>query len=188
MNIFTYTAQATAETMDLYGPTATSSDSLSTEATVGLFFGFFVLTMALASYIVSSICLMKIFKKAGAPGWMAWVPFANTWKMLEIGGQPGFWAVLAIIPIVNIVSAVMLYIAQYNIGLKLGKSGAFLLWAIFFPIVWFIWLAVDKSTWDESAAPNAPSLDLNTPQGAAQPESSTVSLDEAPTPQNNSQA
>lgn len=117
----------------------------------------FMLLLTIGAYVVSAISLMKIFEKAGVAGWIAWVPFYNNWKMLEIGGQQGFWAILAVIPLVNIAAAVFLYIAMYHIGLKLGKSGSFLLFGIFLPIVWLLWLAFDKSTWNESASP-APSL------------------------------
>jgi hypothetical protein len=110
-----------------------------------------------AVYVVSAIFLGKIFKKAGVKPWIAWVPFYNSWKMLEIGGQQGVWAVLAIIPIVNYVSVVFMCIAMYHIGKKLGKEGAFVLLGIFLPIVWLIWLAVDKSTWNDNAS-TAPSL------------------------------
>lgn len=110
-----------------------------------------------AMYVISALCLMRIFKKADIEQpWAAWVPIYNNWKMLEIGGQQGFWAVLAIIPVVNIISAVFMYIAMYHIGLKLEKEGVFILFAIFLSPVWLIWLAVDKSTWHETAG--APSL------------------------------
>jgi hypothetical protein len=117
----------------------------------------FMLIVAAVTYILFAIFLSKVFKKAGVPSWIAWVPFYNSWKLLEIGGQQGFWAVLAIIPIVNYVSAVFMYIAMYHIGKKFGKDGAFVLLAIFLPIVWLIWLAVDKSTWNDKAS-TAPSL------------------------------
>jgi hypothetical protein len=107
----------------------------------------FTLLIMAAVYVIYSLFLGRIFKKAGVEQWKAWVPIYNSWVMLELGGQKGFWAVLMLIPIVNIVSAVFMYIAMYNIGLKLGKDGAFVLLAIFVPIVWLIWLAVDKSTW-----------------------------------------
>lgn len=141
----------------------TSSSAASDSAAAGVIVLFvavvygFVLLLGLAVYVVTSLCLMKIFKKAGVKPWIAWVPFYNSWKILEIGGQPGFWAVLAIIPFVNIVAAVFIIIAQYHIGKKLGKGGEFVVWAIFLPLVWFIWLAVDKSTWDDTAS-TAPSL------------------------------
>lgn len=109
-------------------------------------------------YAVSAWLLGRIFKKAGVPSWVAWVPFYNNWKLLELGGQQGFWAILAILPLVNIAAAVFMIIAMYNIGLKLGKSSLFVLWAIFLPIVWLIWLALDKSTWNDKAAGASPSI------------------------------
>ena len=67
--------------------------------------------------------------------------------MLEIGGQKGFWAVLGFVPIVNFVSLIFVIIAMYQIGLNLGKEAWFVLLAIFVPLVWYIWLAVDSSKW-----------------------------------------
>ena len=119
----------------------------------------FSIVAALLGYVIGSYLLSRIFRKAGIDQWKAWVPIYNNWKILEIGGQKGFWAILALVPIVNIVSIVMLYIAQYHIGLKLGKSGAFVAFAILLPAVWLIWLALDKSTWNDAASP-APSLHI----------------------------
>lgn len=92
--------------------------------------------------------------------------------MLEIGGQQGFWAILAIIPFVNIISAVFTYIAMYNIGLKLGKDGAYVLLAIFLPPVWFILMAIDKSPWNDAAG--APSLAPETHAQKQEPQQSTT--------------
>jgi hypothetical protein len=117
----------------------------------------FVLFIILIVYVVLSLCMMQIFKKAGVKPWIAWVPFYNTWKVLEIGGQPGHWAALSVIPIVNIISAVYIWIAMYHIGKKLGKDDAFIVLGIFLPLVWYIWLAVDKSKWNDKAS-TAPSL------------------------------
>lgn len=122
---------------------------------------FFLITLvaSLILYVIVSLCLMTIFKKAGVKNaWAAWVPYYNTWKTLQIGGQKGYWAILSIIPLVNIVAAVFLYIAMYHIGKKLGKSDAFVLLAIFIPIVWYIWLAIDDSQWNDAAS-TAPSLE-----------------------------
>lgn len=122
----------------------------------------FVLIFALISYAVTAFLLGRIFKKAGVPQWAAWVPVYNNWKLLEIGNQQGFWAVLAFIPFVNIASFVFMYIAMYHIGLKLQKEGWFVLLAIFLPLVWLIWLGFDDSKWKEEkehmsiAGPGAP--------------------------------
>lgn len=146
MNILNF-AQASFETTTV--TTTTHVDPAAAAAISGglIVFG---LIFGLVSYVVSALLLSRIFKKAGIPTWIAWVPFYNSWKLLEMGGQSGFWAVLAIIPVVNYVSVVFLYIAMYNIGLKFGKTGAFVLMAIFLPLVWLIWLAVDKSAWNDA--------------------------------------
>ena len=117
----------------------------------------FMLIILLVTYVVVSFLLSRIFKKAGVAGWKAWVPVYNTWITYELGGQKGWWALLMFIPVVNLVASVFLYIAMYEIGLKLGKDGTFVLWAIFLPIVWYIWLAFDQSTWnDKKITPTKP--------------------------------
>ena len=112
----------------------------------------FLIIFALLSYAITAFLLGKVFQKAGAPQWAAWVPVYNNWKLLEIGGQQGFWALLAFIPFVNIVSLIFVYIAMYNIGRSLGKEGWFVLLAIFLPVVWLIWLAFDNSKWSKGAS------------------------------------
>jgi hypothetical protein len=101
-----------------------------------------------ALYALHAFLLSRIFKKAGLASWIAWVPFYSTWKLLELGGQPGFWAVLAIISPLNIVTAVFVYISMYHIGLKFGKDGAWIVLGIFLPTVWMAILAFDSSKWD----------------------------------------
>jgi len=147
---------------DSYYTTSTSGDTAA-GAALGLAFVFFYLILLVGLYVVSAIFTGKIFKKAGVESWIAWVPFYSGWKLNEIGGQQGFWAILTIVPIVQYVSLVFMFIAMYHIGKKLGKDGTFVLLAIFLPIVWMIWLAIDKSTWNDSAS-TAPSLD---PKAAA---------------------
>lgn len=153
----TYLSNLAQYYYETYNTTVTTSDDpvVSAAVVAGMIFFWFIFFAII--YAVFAIFLSRIFKKAGVKPWIAWVPFYNSWKLLEIGGQQGFWAVLAIIPIVNYVSAVFTYIAMYHIGKKLGKSGAFVLWGIFLPFVWVIWLGVDKSKWDDKAS-TAPSL------------------------------
>ncbi len=157
MNILTNLAQYYSS-YD-YNTTSTVSDPATAAAAAAVVFGVFIFTIILSVgiYVLFAIFLGKMFKKAGIASWIAWVPFYNSWKLLEMGGQQGFWAVLAILPVVNYVSAVFMYIAMYHIGKKLGKDGTFVLLAIFLPIVWVIWLAIDRSTWNDKGS-TAPSL------------------------------
>lgn len=107
---------------------------------------FTVLALAVV-YALHAFLLSRIFKKAGLAQWIAWVPFYSTWKFLELGGQPGFWAVFLFISPLNIVTAIFTYIAMYHIGLKLGKDGAWVVLGIFLPTVWLAILAFDNSKW-----------------------------------------
>ncbi|MBI3889665.1 hypothetical protein HY312_03800 [Candidatus Saccharibacteria bacterium] len=143
MSVFSQLAQSSA----YYEQSATPNDDAAVY--VMLIFLFFFVVISIISYVVYSLLLGRIFKKAGVEQWIAWVPFYNFWKTLELGGQQGFWAVLLVIPFVNIVASIFLYIAMYNIGLKLQKEGWFVLFAIFLPIVWYAWLALDSSKWNE---------------------------------------
>ena len=147
-----------------YTTTSYDADAAAVAAGAAVSFGIVFFIFFIAMYVVMALCLMQIFKKAGVKPWIAWVPFYNNWKMLEIGGQQGFWAILAIIPFVNIVSAIFMYIAMYNIGLKLHKDGVYVLLAIFAAPVWFIIMALDKTPWDESKG--APSLAPETPRAS----------------------
>lgn len=154
------------DTSMYYDPNYYSTASTTNDAAAA---GVFVLVMfigliiSLICYVVFAFLMGRIFKKAGQPAWKAWVPIYNNWILFEIGGQQGFWAVLALIPVVNIVSLIFMYIAMYHVGLKLGKEGAFVLLAIFLPLVWLIWLAVDHSTWEGKVEATDPSNPTPTP-------------------------
>lgn len=149
---------------------ASTYNGLPSDEQIVLLITFLLIMSAIAivGYIVSSIFLGLVFKKAHQKAWKAWVPVYNSWVTLELGGQRGFWAILLLIPLVNFVAAVFLYIAFYHIGLRLGKDPAFVLLAIFFPLIWVIWLAVDKSVWQEPtdtpASPTATAPTFTPPQ------------------------
>lgn len=146
-----------------YGPYYDNTN-YNSESAIALSFGImvFALVFAAAFYVLHAIFLGKIFKKAGVESWKAWVPVYNSWVMLELGDQKGYWAVVSLIPFVGIIGAIFIWIAMYQIGLNLGKEGAFVLLAIFLPTVWLIWLGADKSTWKGSPVHAA-----SVPQGSA---------------------
>jgi hypothetical protein len=136
----------------------TNNASLSTDELLGLVT--FVLALVVLLYLVQSYLLGRIFRKAGIERWKAWTPIYNTWIMLKLGDQRGFWAILALVPFINIISAIYLIIAMYHIGLRFGKDGLFVLWAIFLPLVWMALLAFDDSSWAETSG----STDTTPPQ------------------------
>lgn len=116
---------------------------------------FFLFIFAII-YVISSLLLGMIFKKAGEPSWKAWVPIYNSWVLLELGGQKGYWVLLSFVPFLGIVTTIFMYIAMYKIGLRLQKEGWFVLIAIFFPVIWMAWLALDKSTWQTEGSDSTP--------------------------------
>lgn len=139
---------------DSYG--VDMSNAAAAAAVSGLIIFMFVII--LIAYVILAFLLSRIFRKAGVPAWKAWVPVYNTWTTYELGGQKGWWAILMLVPVVNFVASVFLYIAMYEIGLKFGKEGYFVLWAIFLPVVWYVWLAFDQSTWKDTPADQTPAF------------------------------
>jgi len=111
----------------------------------------------LVVYIITAIFMMKLFAKANVPAWKAWVPFVNFWKFLELGGYHGATSLLfvaSIIPFVGFITLpigyVLMCMAAYQIGLKLGKDGAWVVLYIFFSIIWLGILGLNKSMWNDS--------------------------------------
>ena len=125
---------------------ASTTDAAAAAAFLS-FFIVFVIILSLITYAVNAFLLAQVFKKAGLAQWIAWVPFYNMWKFLELGGQQGFWAALSLVPIISYASLVFLYIATYKVGLSFGKEGWWVLLAIFVPTVWLAVLAFDSSQW-----------------------------------------
>ena len=64
----------------------------------------------------------RIFTKAGQPGWAILIPFYNVYIMLKVAGRPGWWLLLFLIPLVNIVVAL---IVSTDIAKAFGQGAAF---------------------------------------------------------------
>lgn len=141
-----------------YSDSYNSETALAISVTVMIF----VILFSIAAYVLNSIMLGKIFSKAGIESWKAWVPVYNNWIMLELGGQKGYWAIVMLIPFVGIIGAIFMYIAMYYISLGFGKESVFVLLAIFLPIVWLIWLAVDGSKWKPVIAVESSAMPVTT--------------------------
>ena len=81
----------------------------------------------------------KTFTKAGKPGWGAIIPIYNVILLLEIAGRPIWWILLMLIPLVNIVTAIIVSIdvaKNFGKGTGFGLGLAFLGF-IFYPILGF---------------------------------------------------
>ncbi len=95
----------------------------------GIFVVWFIFMFALMALMIAS--LWKIFTKAGEDGWKAIIPIYNTIVLLGIAGKPWWWLLLMFIPFVNIVVAIMMWLALFK---SFGKPWW---WILFFlvPVV-----------------------------------------------------
>ncbi|MEI9945954.1 MAG: DUF5684 domain-containing protein [Chitinophagaceae bacterium] len=93
----------------------------------------------LAIMVVLIAAQWKVFVKAGQPGWACLIPIYNIYIMTKIGGKPGFWTLLCLIPIVNIVFAIWLInMISKSFGKDEGfTAGLIILGIIFWPILGF---------------------------------------------------
>jgi hypothetical protein len=78
--------------------------------------------VVLAVVVVIMAGFWRVFVKAGQPGWAILIPIYNLYIMMKIAGRPGWWLLLFMIPLVNIV--IMLLVA-IDIAKAFGRSAAF---------------------------------------------------------------
>ena len=94
-----------------------------------------IICLAVAVFEIASMWM--VFEKAGKPGWASLIPIYNAIVLLQIAGKPGWWVLLYLIPIVNIVIAIIATVAlARNFGKGVGFAiGLILLGGIFIPIL-----------------------------------------------------
>ncbi|MBP2436590.1 DUF5684 domain-containing protein [Microbacterium amylolyticum] len=79
-------------------------------------------------YIIVAIALWKVFTKAGLPGFLAIIPIVNLFALVKVSGLKIWWGLLYLVPIVNIVFAI---IVALKVGERFGKGGAFSFFLLF---------------------------------------------------------
>lgn len=84
------------------------------------------------------VALWKIFTKAGKPGWACLVPIYNIIVMMQIVGKPAWWIILFLIPIVNLIISIIVYIEMAKV---FGKSTGFGIGILFLPFIFLPILA-----------------------------------------------
>ena len=81
----------------------------------------FGIILGVAIYIFFAIGWYAIFKKAGQPGWAAFVPIYNLLIILKIIGREWWWIFLLLIPSVSfIIWIVMMYDMSKSFGHGIG--------------------------------------------------------------------
>jgi len=87
-------------------------------------------------YIYFAFCLQTLAKKTNTEnGWLAWIPIANIVLTINIAKRPLWWIVLILVPIVNIVAGIILWM---DIAERRGKEK----WIGILLIVPFVGIAV----------------------------------------------
>jgi len=99
--------------------------------------------------VVMIVSLWKVFTKAGQPGWAAIVPIYNIVVLLQIVGRPMWWLVLCLIPLVNLVAAIILAI---DLAKSFGKGAGFGLGLIFLGFIFYPILGFGSARYSGPAA------------------------------------
>lgn len=101
--------------------------------------------------VLTIVALWKVFTKAGEHGWAAIVPLYNAYVEFRVAGFNPWLFLLLLIPIVNVVMAILVAV---RIGTAFGKS---LVWSIFLlillPVIGLLILGFGSATYDRSRIP-----------------------------------
>ena len=106
---------------------------------VGAGIGLFAVALYLGVIVLLIASFWRIFTKAGHPGWASLIPFYNAYVLCKVAGKPGWWLLLMLIPLVNIV---IFLLVSLGVAEQVGKGagfgiGLFFLGFIFYPILAF---------------------------------------------------
>ena len=104
---------------------AAQSVSTTTEVNTGALVTVSLISLAIA--VIGIVAMWKIFTKAGKPGWAAIIPIYNVYTLLKIVGRPGWWLLLLLIPVVNVV---ILIIVSLDLAKAYGKSVTFAIFGL----------------------------------------------------------
>jgi hypothetical protein len=95
-------------------------------------------------YAIAVIPYWVIFTKAGQPGWPALIPIYSTYIVLKVIGRPGWWLLLFLVPILNIV---IFIIVLNDLSKSFGHGVGFTLGLIFLSLIFLYILAFGSSTY-----------------------------------------
>lgn len=84
--------------------------------------GIFMMFFYLVFVVLVIAGLWKTFDKADKPGWGAIIPIYNAYLIIKIAGRPGWWLLLYLIPIVNLIVHIVI---SLDVAKAFGKSAAF---------------------------------------------------------------
>ncbi len=126
------------------------------EGLLAILGAYLVVVLAIAVLMIAS--MWKLFSKAGKPGWACLVPIYNYVVWLEIIKKPIWWIILLMIPIVNFIIIIIMFVEMAK---AYGKSGGFGVGMILLPYIFFPMLAFgdSKYVYGDKAQPTSDLLD-----------------------------
>jgi Family of unknown function (DUF5684) len=113
---------------------------LAANAGLGIGVGFFALLIA----VIVIAGLWKTFDKAGVPGWWAIIPILNLYGILKVAGRPAWWLLLFLIPCIDIIIALVVFI---DVAQRFGKGMGFAIGLWILPFVFFLILGFGSATY-----------------------------------------
>ncbi len=93
--------------------------------------------------------LWGTFVKAGQPGWAAIIPIYNVYVLLKVAGRPGWWLLLFLVPLVNVV---VQFIVVLDVAKSFGKGVGYAIGLYFLPFVFYPLLAFGEDDYRGPAA------------------------------------
>ena len=91
-----------------------------------------IIPVAVAAAIIAG--MWKVFEKAGQPGWAAIIPFYNMYVATQIAGRDILWFILLLVPCINIVAAILIWM---DVAKNFGKDP---IWGVGIAFLPFIFL------------------------------------------------
>ncbi len=115
-------------------------------------FGLFFFGIYLALIVLIIAGFWKACVKAGQPGWAVLIPIYNLYVFLKVAGKPGWWLLLMLIPVVNLVVAI---IATVALAERFGKGGGFAVGLFLLPFIFYPILGFGHAQYSPPLAPAA---------------------------------
>ena len=109
---------------------------------------FWICYFAVIVLLIAAI--WKVFSKAGQPGWAAIIPIYNIYVMCKVAGRPGWWLLLMLIPLVNVIIAIILNV---DIAKHFGKGVGFAIGMILLPFIFWPILGFGGAQYQNAAPP-----------------------------------
>ncbi len=134
-------------TPDYYGYTYDYSDTAATGLGVGMIIFFIILgILCLGFAIFELVAAIKMYKKAGKPGWAVIVPVYNMIVLYDIIGYKWYYIFITVLGGIPVVGQLILILFGITSNIKLSKSfgqstgfgiGLWLVGFIFVPMIAF---------------------------------------------------